>query len=114
MRNPDDPNYKVSTLEVSDEIEMLITQIKMILLTDQGDVLGAPDFGMSLESLLFTFDANAFTIEQKLRDQMMKFCPLGNRYSVSFDIKFFKGTVQDIGLIDIYIGDKMAFGVTII
>src|SRR3989304_1417726 len=66
MRNSDDPNFKDNLLEVSDEIEILISQIKMILLTDQGDILGAPDFGMSLESLLFTFDANAFTVEQKL------------------------------------------------
>jgi phage baseplate assembly protein W len=114
MRSPEDPNYKKNLLEVSDEIEMLITQIKMILLTDQGDILGAPDFGMSLETLLFTFDANAFSIEQKLKSQMLKFCPLANRYDVRFEVKFFKGTVQDIGLIDVFIGDHMAFGVSVV
>ncbi len=114
MRDPEDPNYKESLLEITDEIELLITQIKMILLTDQGDILGAPDFGMSLEQLLFTFDANAFTIENKLRDQVFKFSPLSMRYDVRFEVKFFKGTTQDIGLIDVLIGETRAFGVSIL
>ena len=63
MRPPDDPAYKDGILEVSEEIEILLNQIKMILLTDQGDVLGAPDFGMSLEDMLFSFDANEYAIQ---------------------------------------------------
>ena len=114
MRDPDDSNFKSDLLEVTDEVELLITQIKMILLTNQGDILEAPDFGMSLEDLLFTFDANAFTIENKLQDQMLKFSPLAYRFDVRFEVKFFRGTVQDIGLIDVLINGSRAFGVTVI
>ena len=56
FRNADDPNYIEDILEVSDEIEILIYQIKMVLLTNQGEVLGEPKFGGELQKILFEFD----------------------------------------------------------
>lgn len=113
MRDLSDPNYKEGILETSDEMEMLIGQIKMILLTNRGEVLGAPDFGMSLEEQLYTFDANEYSLRSALRDHMIKFCPLGEKYSVDFDVKFARGTVRDICIIDVFIDGKTAFGVYI-
>ncbi len=111
MREENDPNFKAKLLETSDEIEILIAQIKMILLTDSGDIMGAPDFGMNLEGLLFTFDANEFTLRTNLKNQISKFCPLAQKFNVDFDVKFFRGTVRDIAIIDVLINNTKVFGI---
>ena len=48
MRSEEDPNYKKGILEVSDNTEEAISQIKMTLLTEKGSVLGDPDFGLDV------------------------------------------------------------------
>lgn len=113
MRDITDPNYKEGILEVSDEIEMLIGQIKMLLFTNRGEVIGAPDFGANLEEHLFTLSLNEYALRQMLRDQTMKFIPMSINYHVDYDIKFARGTVRDICLIDIYINNNPAFGVMV-
>lgn len=113
MNSPDDAGYKEGILEVTDELRMLIDQIRMILLTKPGEVLGAPDFGVSLEEQLFTFNVNEYTLKSMLTDQVFKFCPLAERYQVTFDVKFARGTVRDICLIDTKINGSPVFGVLV-
>jgi hypothetical protein len=113
IREPEDPNYKDGVLEINDEVEILITQLKMLILTTKGDILGAPAFGMSLEDLLFSFNANEYTLQNEFNDQLMRFCPLAAKYDVKLEVKFFRGTVRDIGFLDISINDRKVFGVDI-
>lgn len=114
MRDPDtDPNYKSGILEVSDEIEMLIAELKMLLYTNRGEVLGAPDFGANLEEHLFNFGLNEYSLKTMLKDQTLKFIPRSINYAVEFDVKFARGTVRDMCLIDIYINNNPAFGVIV-
>ncbi len=113
MRHPEDPNFKPNILEVSDEIEMLISQIKMILMTNKGEVLGAPDFGVNLEEQLFTLNRNEYSIKSVIKDQVMSFCELANKYSVTLDVKFARGTARDMCLINVSIDGTKAFGVLV-
>ena len=113
LRDPSDPFYQSDTLEVNDELQMLIGQLKMMLFTNRGEVLGAPDFGADLENQLFSLNLNEFSVKSALRDQVMKFIPLGAQYQVDFDVKFARGTARDIGVIDVLINNTPAFGVTI-
>lgn len=113
IREPEDPNYKGGILEINDEVEILIAQLKMILLTNKGDIIGAPAFGMSLEDLLFSFNANEFTLQNTFNDQLMRFCPLSSKYDIRMEVKFFRGTVRDIGFLDISINDRKVFGVNV-
>lgn len=113
MRDPEDPYYKSNMLEVNDEIEMVIAQIKMLLFTRKGEILGAPDFGANLEEHLFTFSLNTYSLRTMLMDQTMKFIPLADKYRVTYDIKFAKGTVRDICIIDVNMLGRPVFGVMI-
>ena len=113
MKSPADPGYKSGIMEISDEVQMLVDQIRMILETPKGSVLGAPEFGVSLEEQLFTFDVNEYSLKSILRDQVLKFCPLAEKYQVTFDVKFAKGTVRDWCLIDVKINGTPVFGVVV-
>lgn len=113
MRDLSDPYYKSDILEINDEAEMILGQIKMMLFTNRGEILGAPDFGANLEEYLFTFNVNEFSLRSMLMDQTMKFIPLADKYQVDYDIKFARGTVRDICLIDVRMLNKPVFGVGI-
>ena len=113
MRSPEDPNYKDGIMEVNDEVEMLISQIKMILYTKPGEVLGAPDFGIALEDQLFVFNLNEYALRSMLFDQVQKFCPLSEKYHIRFNVAFQRGTVRDICLIDIVINGTPMFGILV-
>jgi hypothetical protein len=115
MREPTDRNYKEGVLETSDTLEQLIGQIKMMLLTNRGEVMGAPDFGASLEEHLFTLGFNAASLRSVLRDQTDKFIPIAeaNKYAVDYDIKLVKGETDKMVLIDVKINGRPSFGVGI-
>ena len=113
MRDKTDPNFKEGIMEVNDEIEMIIGQIKMILYTKPGEILGAPDFGIALEDQLFVFNLNEVTLRSMLQDQVQKFVPLSEKYHIKFDVSFARGTVRDICLIDVKINGNPMFGMLI-
>jgi len=111
FRDELDPNYLVDHVEINDDVEALIYQLQSIMLTSKGEVLGASDFGANLEDLLFTFNANEFTINTTLNSQTYLFCNLADKYKVKFSTKFIKEGFHDVGLIDASIEDKTVFGV---
>lgn len=113
MRDPSDPMYKSGIMEISDEITALVDQIKMILYTKPGEILGAPDFGIALEDQLFVFNINEYALKSMLFDQVQKFIPLSEKYHVKFDISFAKGAVRDACLIDVVINGNPIFGILI-
>lgn len=113
LRDPSDPFFKEGILEVNDELQMVIGQIKMMLFTNRGEVLGAPDFGANLEEQLFTLNLNEYSLKSVLRDQVLKFIPLSTKYQIDFDVKFSRGTVRDICIIDVLINNVATFGVVV-
>ena len=55
-RDENDPKFRPDQVEVYDDLEACITQVRMTLLTNKGEVLGEPDFGIQVEKYLFDFD----------------------------------------------------------
>jgi hypothetical protein len=113
MRDPTDPFYSEDMLEHSSEIEALIGEIKTILFTRQGDVLGAYTFGFNLEDNLFLFNLNETQLRTKLLDAIIYYCPDASNYSLDMTVQFFQGTVRDICLIDIFIDGQKTLGVLV-
>lgn len=113
MRDETDPDYKPDLMEVTDELEQLLSQIRMMLFTQRGEVLGAPDFGAGLEDMLFTQFVNEYALRSALMDQTMKFIPLAEKYGVDYSVKFARGTVRDICIIDVRVLDQSAFGIVV-
>lgn len=106
IKTVEDPNFEVNKLHIEDEIQQLITQIETILFTRKGDVLGKPDFGCSLEDMLFTFGFAEYKIKQEIRSQLTAYCPLATKHLVNISVTFEKGEARDIGYIDIKINNK--------
>lgn len=113
MRDPSDPLYTAGILEQSSEIETLLAQIRMIMFTKQGDVLGDYNFGYNLEDNLFLFNVNEEELKNKLLESIYLYCPDAAVYNVTITTQFFKGSVRDAVLIDIFIDGKKSLGVLV-
>lgn len=111
MRDPTDPLYEPDVFETSSELEVLLGQIRMILFTKQGDIMGSYGFGFNLEDNLFLFNLSQTDIKAKITEQIYTYCPDSKNYDVQVDVQFFQGSVRDVCLVDIYIDQVKRMGI---
>lgn len=102
-RDPSDPGYKTGQLEIADPVEIATGQIKMLLLTNKGEVLGDPKFGIGLDQLLFELDLSEDSIREEIRKHIFIYAPIFREVGGYFDMKFFVGSKRDIGVFDFFI-----------
>jgi hypothetical protein len=75
----------------------------MFLLTNKGDVLGDPKFGLNLEDLVFSLELSEKTLRDEIEQGLRFYVPLFAQLGGYFDLKFYQGTERDIALLDFYI-----------
>jgi hypothetical protein len=112
-RSPEDPNYVYGVYETEDAIERIITKIKMILGTRQGQVLGDVNFGVSIEDIVFETRINKFELEEKIRKQIFQYIAEASEYKIDPKVSFGKAEGYDYCIIDFFINNTKAVGVLI-
>lgn len=70
MRHELDPKFRPDQIEVYDEVEASINQVRMTLLTNKGEVLGEPQFGLQVEKYLFDFELDPFALSDEANEQI--------------------------------------------
>ena len=113
IRNPEDPNYVYGVLEHSDPIESIITKIKMIFGTRQGQVLGDLNFGAGLEDMIFETRLSKNEIEETIKRQIYQYISEASEYAINVNVSFGKAEGYDYALIDIYIDGTKTIGILI-
>lgn len=113
IRTPDDPNYVYGIIEHSDTIESIITKIKMILGTTQGQVLNDLNFGVGLEDLVFETRVNKLELEEKIKSQINQYIDESKDYQIDARVSFGKDIDGDFAVVDIYINEQKVVGVLI-
>jgi len=102
-RDPGDFGYKDDVIETTDPIEICIGQIKMLLLTNKGEVLGDPLFGIALDELIFNLELSEESVKAEIDFQMNTYCPLFYQLGGYFKLEFFQGTLRDIANVYFFI-----------
>ena len=72
-RTDEDPKYLNDKVEVSDDLESTIQQVKMTLFTKKGEVLGEPVFGIDLNKYLFEYDIDPMSLSHEATSQVNKY-----------------------------------------
>lgn len=103
--------YDSTKIDEQDSLRVLLQKIKMIMFTRKGEVLGEPNFGLSLEDLLFEFGFSANELRKTFDQQLASYVTEANDFELRLDINFVPGTVRDLAYIDIYVNGTKAFGV---
>lgn len=95
-RDPGDFGYKDDVIETTDPIEICIGQLKMLLLTNKGEVLGDPAFGIALDDLVFNLELSEDSVRKEIDFQINKYCPIFYQLGGYFKLEFYQGTLRDI------------------
>jgi|688.fasta_scaffold502088_1 hypothetical protein len=78
IKSIDEPNYSEETLLETEDLALIIAQIKMVLLTKNDSVLGENRFGIDEETYLFDFSDSFSTtkIHDDIVSQLKLYCTL--------------------------------------
>lgn len=112
-KTPDDKNYQKDIIDHSNVLEAYLQKIKMILNTSKGEILSYPEFGASLEDLIFDISYDGNEIKKRIIQQIILFCPESEYFDTEVEVNFFKGTTRDSALVDIIINKNKYFGILV-
>lgn len=87
-----DPNYTEDQIIEDDIINVILQKYKMILFTNQGDVMGDPNFGGNLEILLWQTKVSQSYVQDQLYQQIGTYIPELANMNYSLNVAF----VQDV------------------
>jgi len=111
IRDENDPYYDPTMIDFNNEIESIITQIRMILGTQNGQVLGNYDFGIDLEYMVFNTKHAAEQVLDKLNTQIRTYVNHGENTYITTNIEFGdSGLGYDYAVLDIYINGVKSIG----
>ena len=112
---PTDLNYELK-VESLDAITNLLQQIKMVLGTKPGEVLGNPMFGCDLEKYLFLLNYNKDEIKQMILYEISTSIKYDtDLFVVDIDISFGHNANDpyDYALVDIIINERKCIGIIV-
>jgi len=112
-RTPEDPNYIYGLLEHSDQIESIISKVKMILNTRPGSIYGDINFGIGIEDLVFETKLNKTQLEEKIKKQIYQYVTEASQFQIKPEVSFGKADGYDYCLIDIYIDGNKTTGILV-
>jgi hypothetical protein len=111
FRPDNDPAFRDDILEVTNEVEALLYQVRLVMNTRPGDVLGSDKFGVDMDGLLFSFDFDNNKLNSILVDQTNTYCEMARKYKLRYQARRLQDEKnRDIGLIDISVNGKSVMG----
>lgn len=111
IRDENDPFYDPNMIDYTNEIENVISQIRMILGTKPGEMLGDYNFGVDLEYIVYNTKKSAEELADTIRNQIRTYVHHGNNIYVDVEVSFGdSGKGYDYSVIDILINGSKAIG----
>lgn len=114
-RLPTDGNY-IKMLETESEMESILSQIKMILGTRRGDILGACDFGVDLKQYLFSMNFNKEELDNIIQESVLPYISYdAKKFNVGISVDFGHDTQNacDYAVLNVTINDIKKIGIMI-
>ena len=112
---PTDTDYETK-IELLDEAKQILQQIKIILGTKPGEVLGTPMFGIDLEKYLFTLDFNQDEIIKIVNTEIRQNLYYNPKnWSLDIDVLFGHNADDpyEYALIDISLNKQKCLGIIV-
>jgi hypothetical protein len=107
LRPDEDPAYVPDQLEVYDDLESCLQQLKMTLFTNKGEVLGEEDFGIELNKYLFDFELDPLGITRDATQQIDKYVTEAKKRGITLEPNIYEDTTsnRDVFVLGINIPD---------
>lgn len=94
IKYPGHPSFNDIELIEDDVIRVIIQKYEMIIFTNKGELLGDPNFGADLPSLLYETKLSAQYIEGIIKAQIADYIPEVDGIDFSLKVEFFEDPVK--------------------
>ena len=103
----DHPRYVPKELIEDEVVNVIIQKYEMVLFTNQGEVLGDPDFGANLYELLYSTKVSDTFVKDKINEQIANYIPelLETNYNLNVVFVQDPENYQDIMFINLKFAD---------
>lgn len=112
IREPSDQAY-TNILETSNEIEQIISKIKVILSTTPNTILGDMSFGIGIDELIFQTNISKYKLEEMINNQIKEYISECSKYQIRCNVSFGKSEEYDYCIIDIIINGETISGILV-
>ena len=112
---PTDQDYEAK-IEMQNEAQMILQQIKVVLGTKPGEVLGNPLFGVDLEKYIFSMDYNKEEMLQMINQEITTNVYYNkNKWTLDIDIMFGHNVddAYEYAVIDISLNEQRCLGIVV-
>ena len=105
------PTFINNRIIEDDVIRVIIQKYETILFTNKGELLGDPDFGGDLESLLYETKVSSQYVESQIINQIYKYIPEISNTNFKLEAVFVEDTenYQEMLFINFEISDYKVF-----
>lgn len=111
IRDEHDPYFDPTIIDYRNEVESVVSQIRMIMGTLNGQVFGDYNFGIDLENMVFNTKASSNQVMKDLDDQFDIYLRHSDNISVSCSISFGdSGQGYDYAVLDVFINGTKSIG----
>lgn len=86
---------------LTDEFDLALQEIDMLFNTSNTELIGYTDYGLNLESFLWTLTPTTTELNKYIRNKIDVYCPLSKKFNVSVNTEYLRGTYRSIYLISI-------------
>ena len=101
------PRYRNGEVIESELVDVIIQKYEVMLFTNRGEVLGAPDFGANLLELLYQTKVSALTVKDRIEEQIQDYIPELFQTNYSLNVVFVQDPEnhQDMMFVNLTIAD---------
>lgn len=89
---------------------MFLNELIMLFDTRKTEVLGEDLMGVSLDAMVHKLNMNEAQIQNEMKRQINLYSQMAQLFDWSLDVKFFRGTVEDIAAVDVLIEGSSVIG----
>ena len=101
------------SIELSDPLHAYIQQIMMIINTSNDEVLGCSTMNLDLEHMIYETNVDGRNLSKMILRKIAEYTTYYNMFDTTVEVKFGKGTLRDVCLIDIIIDSQKRLGFVI-
>ena len=103
---PGDVDYETDILEISNEFDAYLQQIKNVFSPEPGAVMGAEEMAIDLERYIYEYSYSEGRLKKKIENIIYNYCTFSQLFRTNIKVKFAQGTKRDLAFIDIIIKDE--------
>ncbi len=96
---------------LNNDFDLAIQEIDMLFNTTNTELLGDTNYGLSLESFLWTLTPTTTELDKYINEKIQQYCVFANKFNVSVQSPYYQGSYRSIYVIYISITDPTT-GVT--